>query len=594
MSSLDKDRLISAVYSATLSPDDFDATLDEIDGLIFHRHAPAQSDGEVFSPDAGETLSGRLKHIIDPELITHFQRAHDIQLRFGRQKSEKSKVQLLIDAAPSPAFIFDRDENIVAMNDLAAELAQKGQPKLADCCANTDILENVRAFVANGDPQKILVEPGHVNAHRGMDTCVLVKKVGQDLDGGEPFDSDQLEKLYFFTIVNLGFDQSKTDLFRETYGLTPAEVDVAVHLASGKQLPEIADIRKATLTTVRTQVKWIKKKTNSRDVPAIVRLLCGFSAGILTSSQLPNPASSIFQDASPQKSYGQMVLRDGRRMVYLQQGNPSGTPVLMIHNMPYGVELPELAIEAADRMNLRIISPFRPGYGNSDIIKDVHGDKLLDEVAADMYELLDHLAIPAVAIVGQAIGSIYAMRFANLYPNRVSHLFAVSDTPMWQDAWAGDMPKRQRFTLSVAKHMPALLPLITHASVVMVDKGQGEKLVRSLCKDSPVDMKALQNSEIMDLMVKGCEDGLKQGAEAFRRDCFLAICDFSEEAKTLRHSFYVLHGDEDKVIDLSRAQAFAEAVPGTELEVVKGAGQLLMYSHWEHVFRAVKHKVKKS
>lgn len=418
--------------------------------------------------------------------------------------------------------------------------------------------------------------------------------MGESLGDGSLIYNDKSEKLYFATIIDLGFDQSKTSLFRQTYGLTPAEVDIAVYLASGKQLPEIAEERRATLATIRTQIKRIKKKTNSRDIPAIVRLVCGFSAGILVSSQISNPVAAENRDSSPLKSYKQLVLRDGRQMSYMEQGDPEGIPVLMIHNMPYGVELPELAIKAASRMNLRIIAPYRPGYGNSDMIEDAHGDNLLNEVARDIYELLDHLAIPTAAIVGQTVGAVYAMRFAYLFPNRVSNLFAVSYAPIWRDEWIATLPKRQRFTVRVTKYMPQLLPLITRATVAFVDKGHAKKLVHSLCKGCAADMRALQSEEITDLMARGCEEGLKQGAEAFRRDCFLTIQDFSEEAKHLSVPFHILHGDEDDIIELFRTNEFAEAVPGTIVEIVKGAGQLLMYSHWEHVLKAIKGKSKKT
>tara|TARA_R110000824_G_scaffold252106_1_gene440802 strand:+ start:637 stop:2382 length:1746 start_codon:yes stop_codon:yes gene_type:complete len=580
MSGLDREKLISAAYSATLSPHQYDETIDLIDDLIF-------SDKSAGPVDA-------LKQGADPELVAHFQRAYDIQLLLGRKKSEKSAERILLDATPNPALIFDQSENIVAMNDLAKNMMGENCVTLVDCGVNEHVRENIRQFFATDDTRKIFVEPDYLFTQASVNSCLLVREIPVCADRERQNRSGRVEQSFLLTIVNLGFDQCTTSLFRNAYSLTPAETSVAIHLANGKQLPEIAAERDATIATVRTQIKSIKKKTNARDIPAIVRLLCGFSAGMLPSLQLAPVSEIIQKDATPFKSSAEIILSDGRNMSYVEQGNPKGIPVIMLHNMPYGVELPQNAIAAANRMNLRIITPYRPGFGNSDNLKNIDVEQLLDHVAADIQELLNQLAIPKAVIAGQTIGAIFAMRFARLYPGSVSGLFAISRAPIWLEEWATQMPKRQRFILSLAKHMPQLLPLVMRATVAFMDKGHAKKLILSLCQNSAADMHALRNTEILELMAKGCEEGLKQDVEAFCRECQLAIMDFSDEAKLLETPFHILHGDLDQIVDISQSKYFASNVPDTTLEIVKGAGQLLIYSHWDYVFRAIRKSQKNS
>lgn len=580
MSGLDREKLISAAYSATLSPNQYDETIDLIDDLIF-------SDESAGHVDA-------LKRGADPDLFAHFQRANDIQLLLGRKKTEKSDERILLDATPNPALIFDQSEKIVAMNDLAKNMMGKECVTLIDCGVNEHVLRNIRRFFGNDDSQKIFVEPDYLFTRKSMNTCLLVREIPAIADVERQNRSTRVFKSFLLTIVNLGFDQSTTSLFGNAYGLTPAETSIAVHLANGMQLPEIAAERDATIATIRTQIKSVKRKTNARDVPAIVRLLCGFSAGMLTSAQLSRTSGSAMQDATPFKFSAELILRDGRKMSYVEQGNPRGIPVIMLHNMPYGVELPQNAIAAAHRMNLRIIAPYRPGFGSSDNLKDIDVEQLLDHVAADIQELLNQLGISEAVIAGQTIGAVFALRFARLYPSSVSSLFAISRAPIWREEWATQMPKRQRFILGLAKHMPQLLPLIMRATVAFMDTGHAKKLVLSLCQNSAADMQALRNAEILELMAKGCEEGFEQGVEAFCRDCLLAIMDFSDEAKLLETPFHILHGDLDQIVDLSQSKYFAANVPDTTLEIVKGAGQLLIYSHWDYVFRAIRKSQKNS
>jgi DNA-binding CsgD family transcriptional regulator len=63
---------------------------------------------------------------------------------------------------------------------------------------------------------------------------------------------------------------------RRLYGLTEAETEVAIDLATGRALAEIAAARGTSIDTVRSQVKAALAKTNSRrqaDLAALVNRL---------------------------------------------------------------------------------------------------------------------------------------------------------------------------------------------------------------------------------------------------------------------------------------------------------------------------------
>ena len=115
-------------------------------------------------------------------------------------------------------------------------------------------------------------------------TTLLVKKIVGASD-------DRTERGQFLiSFVDFGFDDRITDEFRRTYNLTKAEASVAVMLAQGKKTQEIANQRQVSEQTVRTQIKNIKAKTSAPDIPALVRLLCGFSAGMLVPNTMLSDA----------------------------------------------------------------------------------------------------------------------------------------------------------------------------------------------------------------------------------------------------------------------------------------------------------------
>ncbi len=574
--------LISAAYSAALSPKNYDNIMDVFDDLMF-TGTPVPLEKEK-DKNPG--------YIMDPSLMTHFERAHDIHKKIGRQITAKPQGKRLVDMAPSPAIIFNLNENILAMNALAKKPLSKRCTVLSQYCTHPESLEHIRLFMSNRDGTNILVEPFGLRRDGNANACIIVRKIDHDENNDYNNKTNKTDSQYFLTTINLGFDRLKIALFQKTYDLTDAETDVAIRLADGQQPKEISQVRCASLETIRTQIKMIKRKTDCRDIPDIVRLVYGFSTGLFVSSQVSKSLPAYMQERSAFKKESSTTLRDGRKMSYIEQGDTQGTPAVFIHDMLYGAELLDKTAEAASRQGLRIISPLRPGYGKSDKIKNAYGDKLLDEVARDICELLDRLGIAKVMILGHSVGVFYAMRFAKMFPNRTTSLLSVGHVPIWRDEWMAKLPKRQRLIARITKYAPKLLPLVTRTGVALIDEGRVDTFIDALHKDIPVDMKALKKSGIYDLVCAGLEASVAQGADAFRRDCIFPLTDYSHEAKNLDIPCHVLHGDKNMVILPAHIVAFAKIAPETTIETVKGAGRFLLYSHWEYVLNALKQAAK--
>ena len=575
--------LISAAYSATLSPENYDDIMDVFDDLIFTET----------NQDSG--------YVISPDLAMHFERAHEIYNKLGRHSTANLVDKKLVDTAPCPAIIFDQSERILAMNALANKPFPRPCKTLSEYCSYPQSLERIRIFITNTDGANILIEPGGLRADGKTNTCILVRTINRGKISGQSLPTDAAENQFFLTSIDLGFDRLKTALFQKTYNLTDAETEIATRLADGQQPQEISQIRRASLATIRTQIKILKQKTACRDIPGIVRLVYGFSAGLFVSSQASNTSPSYMQIPSSFKRQGSITLRDGRKMSYMEHGNTHGKPAIFIHGMMYGSGLLDKTSEAAARQNLRIITPCRPGYGLSDPISNASArydaaflDKMLDEVANDIYELLDRLGIAKAMILGNSAGSVYALRFAHLFPNRTSALFAINQLPIWRDEWMGKLPKRQRLIARIAKYTPQLLPLVTRTAVALIDHGRVDKLVDALHKDISADMTALKKPGVYDLVCAGIEEIAAQGADAFCRDCILLLRDYSHQATNLKTPFHIIRGEGDMNVPLSHLENFIQIAPKTTLEMVKGAGQFLLYSHWEYVLNALKKSSKKS
>lgn len=237
----------------------------------------------------------------------------------------------------------------------------------------------------------------------------------------------------------------------------------------------------------------------------------------------------------------------------------------------------------ATMRGVRIIAPFRPGHGRSDPLPGVTGQELLNQVCRDLDELLRGLAVPRVKLLGNAGGSTYAIRFASMYPRKVSEIVMVTRAPIWKPQWLAGLPTRQKLISMLLRHMPALANVLVWAILSYVNRQDGGDFLRQSVKECPADLLALDDPETLRLMVDGIRFGLVQGPEAFCRDWEAMEIDLTGEARALQQPMHIIQGAEDRIARPEFSTAFVAEVPGVTLEIVEGAGNFLFYSHWRRV-----------
>lgn len=571
--------LIAAIYAATLSPKNFDEMADDLEAQAVRVLSAITGRPDITEVLPGDFPNGGAAHLM-PDLAKHIENAHDIQSQIGHRIESAERTDLILEIVPNPAFVIDADERIVRKNALAQEMQSGACTALADLFRDPEELAGIRDTLSTlRQGSEFASLPISLDAEQNKNTCVVVKLI-QAADG-----SAQNSKLYLLTIADFGFSSEISDLFQQTYGLTDAETEIAVLLASGTIPQEIASNRSVSLQTVRTQIKSIKAKTKTRNLPDLVRLLCGFSAGMVV------PAGKSRQETAAEFALNPtvetLVLPDGRRMEYVEQGDRNGRPVLLLHNMPYGVYLPGAAQRFARDNGLRIIAPYRPAHGDSDPLPAMPPEKYLDQVVDDMKELADALALPPVALLGNGGGSSFAVRFATAFPDRVSNIVMVSRAPVWRGEWLDDLPPRQKLTAVLLKYVPRMGELFTWAILSHVNKHSAVEYAKTAADGSPGDLLAIENPETMLLFTTGVTHGLKQGSKGFCRDWELMEVDLTPEARLLPHDMHIVVGADDRIILPEQARQFANDVPRATIEVVEGAGNYMFYSHWRHVMNAL-------
>lgn len=252
-------------------------------------------------------------------------------------------------------------------------------------------------------------------------------------------------------------------------------------------------------------------------------------------------------------------------------GPADGPPVLIVHGMP-GSWRQGLAL-AQDLAELHhVVLPSRPGYGRTPL----GVGRTPVEQAASYVAVLDSLGFERVLVVGISGGGPSAAAMAQHFGDRVAGLvLACALAPHLMP-----VPK----AMAVARRLPAV-----PEAVGAVQRWRGRRAVLGPDPIAP-RRKDLTESErrwleedptIADGILRFMRSHLDApaGLPGLRNDVdniAAARRDGPPATDRITAPTVVMHGDEDKVVDLDHGRFWAGAIPGAHLDVIRGAGHLFL------------------
>lgn len=135
--------------------------------------------------------------------------------------------------------------------------------------------------------------------------------------------------------------------------------------------------------------------------------------------------------------YSEVKLKTGVRLRYAEQGDPNGTPVILLHgygdsSFSYSRVLPLMSAK------YRIFALDQRGHGGSD--RPASGYKFAD-FAADVLAFMDAKNLKRAIIVGHSMGSFVAQQVAVSAPERVEKLILVGSATTVRNAVVSDLQK---------------------------------------------------------------------------------------------------------------------------------------------------------
>ncbi|OGY56318.1 MAG: hypothetical protein A2Y84_01065 [Candidatus Colwellbacteria bacterium RBG_13_48_8] len=279
-------------------------------------------------------------------------------------------------------------------------------------------------------------------------------------------------------------------------------------------------------------------------------------------------------------------LKDGRWLSYAEYGDTEGQPVFFFHGSHGSRLLAGFMHSTAQKLNLRIIAPERPGFG----LSDFQPKRTFLDWPADVVELADHLKIRRFGILGHSGGAIYAAACAYKIPSRLSKVVLVSGAvPYEMKSFYRRVAPHFRLLEFTAAYLPWLSWLFLHYSRFLTYRLPRLRLailIFSLA-ESLGDQDLLWKNDVFGRrLLANLRESDRQGIKGIYWEWCLYARPWGFDLEKIKAPVSVFGGEDDVLTPPDMVERLAELIPQSRLHIIPDEGHYsLLYRHQREVLR---------
>ena len=226
----------------------------------------------------------------------------------------------------------------------------------------------------------------------------------------------------------------------------------------------------------------------------------------------------------------------------------AGRPIVLIHGYPFNRSLWSDQIPALSNTH-RIIAPDLRGFGESEASQ---GPSTMNQLAADVAALMDHLEIPSATIAGLSMGGYVALAFYKQFASRVRAL-VLADTRAQADTEEAKQTRAQQAEKALSEGMA----------------GIADAMLPKLLTPETVSKRPEIVKRIRDMMLKTKPEGAAAALRGMaERD------DQTELLPKITVPTLILVGAEDAITPVADSEKMHHAIAGSSLVVLDHAGHV--------------------
>ena len=220
-------------------------------------------------------------------LMAHLQNALRIRHALGFAENRARSAEAMLNASSTASILLDGAARVIHMNDAAQQMvdASDGLFVRVDVIAPTDSSRRAEfSALVNACTSG---ELGHTGGALALGRSKQARPIQVLVTPVRLIDKHRAS----VRVLILATDPERTVHFpdailRQTYGLTPAETEIANALLTGFSLEEIAQLRKVSIATVRSQMKGLMGKTDTQRQGDLIRLLSTLPRAVHSNAEI--------------------------------------------------------------------------------------------------------------------------------------------------------------------------------------------------------------------------------------------------------------------------------------------------------------------
>jgi len=287
----------------------------------------------------------------------------------------------------------------------------------------------------------------------------------------------------------------------------------------------------------------------------------------------------------PDKS---ITLSDRRILGYAEYGDSNGYPIFYFHGGQESRLSSMFMDSTAKRLNIRIISPDRPGIGLSTFQVD---RKFLDW-GSDIAQLADSLEIKHYSIFGLSGGAPHVLACICNDSSRIENASIISGaTPYNYTGTLKGMwfPIKLIHWFARMKRDKHLRKFIKNDFESLVNKpGKRMKQFQKLLP-KPDKRLMINNPEYGWDFIKGSIESYRQGIEGIVQEWKLYVSDWQMELNKIHFPITLWYGSEDKMAPTHRGNYYNKELPNSTLKLIANEGHFsLIRNHLEAILTDLK------
>jgi pimeloyl-ACP methyl ester carboxylesterase len=265
-------------------------------------------------------------------------------------------------------------------------------------------------------------------------------------------------------------------------------------------------------------------------------------------------------------------LQNGGVIAFEEYGNPGGVPVVFCHGWPSSRIMAQLTNDAAHDLDIRIISPDRPGISGSTLEPN---RKLVDWPQV-MQQLVDHLEIGEFRMLAISGGAPYAYAMAREMADRVRAIAIVSGAPPIADLGdrEGLLPL-YRWMLALYRTRPRLLRTLFYLARPIASLRPPVRcrpLLLKMLMLQPWDAESLRDSAAFEAVFESQRRAWRGSVEGVMADAQIYAQPWGFPIEEVRVPVRLWHGKQDRAFSFRLAEEIAKRLPNCRARYVDGAG----------------------